>query len=126
MNRAPANQCIAGNLAPSATPPLILCIDDDPEVSRVIESYLRRFDVRVVRAFHGMHGFAEALKQAPNLIIMDVAMPSGDGGTILECLRRNQLTAAVPVVLLSGMRDLALRRKLFALGANQFLKKPIE
>jgi len=105
--------------------PTILCIDDDPEVSGAIERRLSRYDVQLIRAYHGMHGFAEALAHKPDVIVMDLAMPSGDGATILECLRRNQQTAAIPVIVLTGMRDRRLRQRLLNLGANQFLRKPI-
>ena len=105
--------------------PTILCIDDDPDVSGAIERRLSNYDVDVVRAFHGMHGFAEALTHKPDVIVMDLAMPRGDGVTILECLRRNRQTAGIPVIVLTGMRDRRLRHKLLSLGANQFLNKPM-
>ena len=105
--------------------PTILCIDDNPDVSYAIELHLRAFDVRVVRAFHGMHGFAEASRHHPDLIVMDLAMPNGDGATILECIRRNARVAATPVIILTAMRDPVLKRRLFALGADGFLSKPL-
>jgi DNA-binding response OmpR family regulator len=105
--------------------PTILCIDDDPEVSGAIELRLSRYDVHLIRAFHGMHGYAEALAHKPDVIVMDLRMPSGDGATILECLRRNQQTAAIPVIVLTGMRDHRLKQTLLNLGANEFLCKPL-
>ena len=105
--------------------PTILCIDDDPEVSGAIERRLSKYDVHLIRAFHGMHGYAEALRHKPDVIVMDLRMPSGDGATILECLRRNRQTAGIPVIVLTGMRDRDLRHKLLNLGANRFLSKPI-
>lgn len=111
--------------AAKAPTPLVLCIDDDPEVSRLVERCLADWDVKVMRAFHGMQGFAAATKYAPSVIVMDVAMPSGDGPTVLEWLRRNPATARLPVILLSGMRDRRIPRRMFELGADQFLHKPI-
>ena len=105
--------------------PTVLCIDDDPEVSGAIERRLSRYDVHLIRAFHGMHGYAEALARKPDVIVMDLRMPNGDGATILECLRRNQQTAAIPVIVLTGMRDRRLKYRLLNLGANEFLYKPL-
>src|SRR5262245_7831900 len=105
--------------------PTILCIDDDPEVSGVIERRLSRYSVHCIRAFHGMHGYAEALTQRPDVIVMDLRMPNGDGATILECLRRNQQTAAIPVIVLTGMRDRRLKHRLLNLGADAYLCKPL-
>jgi CheY-like chemotaxis protein len=104
--------------------PTVLCIDDDPDVSCAIEIYMRRYVVKVVRAFHGMHGFTEALRSQPDVIVMDLSMPNGDGCAILEILRRNRTTAATPVIILSGVRDQLQMRKMIALGANWFMRKP--
>jgi DNA-binding response OmpR family regulator len=105
--------------------PTILCIDDDPEVSGAMERRLSRYDVRFIRAFHGMHGFAEALKHKPDVIVTDLRMPSGDGATILECLRRNRQTAAIPVIVLTGLRERRLKQRVLNLGADEFLYKPL-
>jgi DNA-binding response OmpR family regulator len=105
--------------------PQILCVDDDPEISRSIEMRLREYLVDISRTFFGMQGFWEAVTDHPDLIIMDVAMPNGDGKFVLESLRSNSNTQAIPVIVLTGMRDAKLRHELFALGANQFLTKPI-
>ena len=112
---------------PSLTPnpPKILCIDDDPDISFAIEQHLRRFELHVIRSFHGMHGFTLAVQELPAVIIMDLAMPQGDGVTILEWLRRNQQTARIPAIVLTGMRDRKLAQKLFEMGADQFLRKPV-
>jgi DNA-binding response OmpR family regulator len=110
---------------PLQSTPTILCIDDDPDVSSIIEMRLSRYDVRVVRAFHGMHGYAEALARKPDVIVMDLRMPNGDGATILECLRNNQQTAAIPVIVLTGMRDRRLKHRLMNLGADEFVYKPL-
>ncbi len=105
--------------------PMILCVDDDPDVSRTIEMRLRSYDVEVKRAFHGMHGIWEAVRQRPDLIIMDLAMPNGDGNYILRCLRANNETATVPIIVLTGMRDPSLPVRLMKEGADAYLRKPL-
>jgi DNA-binding response OmpR family regulator len=104
--------------------PTVLCIDDDPDVSCAVEIYMRRYYVKVVRAFHGMHGLAEAIRTRPDVIVMDLSMPNGDGKAILEILRRNRTTEATPVIIMSGINDRGLIRKVTALGANRFIHKP--
>lgn len=104
--------------------PTVLCVDDDPEITQSIEMHLRPYAVNVVRAFHGMQGFAEAVKIEPDLIIMDVAMPHDDGGSVLGCIRRSAKTADTPVIILTGMRDRAIAREMLALGANKLMRKP--
>jgi DNA-binding response OmpR family regulator len=107
------------------TRPVILCVDDDPEISRTIEVRLRTYDVEVRRAFHGMQGLWESMRKRPDLIIMDLAMPNGDGCHVLRCLRSNKQTATIPVIVLTGMRDPALAARVMNSGADQLVRKPV-
>jgi DNA-binding response OmpR family regulator len=100
-------------------------VDDDPDISRTIELHLGRFNVEVRRAFFGMHGLWEALHAVPDLILLDVSMPQGDGPCVLECLKRNPQLSGIPVIVLTGIRDRHLRRRMYRMGAEQFLCKPI-
>ena len=105
--------------------PMILCVDDDPDISLSIQMRLKPFNVTVTRAFHGMHGICEAVRRPPDLIIMDLAMPRGDGSYILRCLRSNSETDTVPIIVLTGLRDPALASRLIREGANAFLHKTL-
>ncbi|QDV44146.1 Response regulator PleD [Stieleria neptunia] len=105
--------------------PRILCIDDDPEICRTLEMRLSGYQAEVLVAFFGTQGFWEAITDRPDLILMDVSMPSGDGRFVLESLRNNQATERIPVIVLTGMRDPDLRAEMLALGADSFLHKPI-
>ena len=66
--------------------PTILCVDDDPGISTAIQLHLRPYAVQVERAYCGMQGIWESVHQQPDLIIVDLAMPHGDGAYLLECL----------------------------------------
>ncbi len=105
--------------------PLILSVDDDPEVPRMIALRMRSFDVRVERAYFGAQGLCCAVHDRPDLIIMDLGMPHGDGQYVLECLKRNQQTSDIPVIVLTGKRDQQLPQRLLRIGAAQYLRKPI-
>jgi DNA-binding response OmpR family regulator len=72
-----------------------------------------------------MQGIWEAVRKRPDLIIMDLAMPNGDGCYILRCLRDNVQTASIPIIVLTGMRDQALAARVMHAGADHFLRKPI-
>ncbi|MDV6030891.1 MAG: response regulator [Phycisphaera sp. RhM] len=105
--------------------PRILCIDDDPEICRTLEMRLSDYQAEVLLAYFGTQGFWEAITDHPDLILMDVSMPSGDGRFVLESLRNNQATEGIPVIVLTGMRDPDLQSEMLALGADSFLNKPI-
>jgi DNA-binding response OmpR family regulator len=116
---------LASSAQPALQRPVILWIDDDPNVSIAAEVQLRHFDVKLVRAFHGKDGFEQAMRIGPDVIIVDLAMPNGDGTSVVGCLRHHEKTQKAAIIVLTGMRDRALARQLFLLGADQFLHKPV-
>ena len=63
----------------------VLCVDDDPNISEAIARTSVRHGIRVVRAYLGIEGFLKAITENPDVIILDVAMPKGQGTEILEC-----------------------------------------
>src|ERR1700684_3403014 len=77
-------------------------------------------------AADGMASIAEARKHMPDLIILDLGLPAGDGFTVLERLKANDSLALIPVIILSA-RDLNpnMARALKA-GAKAFLQKPVD
>jgi DNA-binding response OmpR family regulator len=81
--------------------------------------------VSVRHTYYGMQGIWESIRDSPDLIILDIAMPNGDGRYVLQCLRSNKNTARVPIIVLTGMRDVKLMRELVLAGADQYLRKPI-
>ncbi|MDV6030926.1 MAG: response regulator [Phycisphaera sp. RhM] len=105
--------------------PRILCIDDDPEICRTLEVRLSAYLAEVLIAYFGTQGFWEAITDHPDLILMDISMPQGDGRFVLQSLRNNQVTERIPVIVLTGMRNPELRSEMLSLGADRFLHKPI-
>ena len=109
----------------SAQSPVVLCIDDDPQVSEVIRDRLYDYEVKLLSAFSGMQGLWLAATNKPDVIITDLLMPMGDGATIIECLRQNANTASIPIIVLTARRESGLRRHMNEIGADGFLNKPI-
>jgi DNA-binding response OmpR family regulator len=105
--------------------PSILCIDDDPGIQSIIELRMRAFEVVVHHAFYGMQGIWDSVRKHPDMILLDMAMPNGDGRYVLRCLRANRDTASVPIIVLTGMRDPKLAQEAFALGVDEYLRKPV-
>lgn len=105
--------------------PRILCVDDDPDIQTTIELRMRKYEVEIEHAFYGMQGIVEAAKSHPDLILMDQAMPHGNGEYLLETVKRNPATSAIPVIVLTGMRDPSLKHRLMQAGAESFLQKPV-
>jgi DNA-binding response OmpR family regulator len=120
-----ANQDRRAPNSPQGRTPLVLTIDDDPDICRIIELRLSPYDVSVERASYGTQGLLESILLKPDVIIMDLVMPNGNGHYVLECLRRDERSASIPVIVLTGMRDPVFRARSLAAGANVFLTKPV-
>ncbi len=101
----------------------LLVIDDDPEVHTLLRHWLAREGYRVEGAADGAAGLARARELRPDAVILDVLMPGVDGWSVLETLRADAELGEVPVIILSMLDD---RRLGFALGASDYLTKPVE
>ncbi len=106
--------------------PNIVCIDDDPDVSRTLKIRLSEYKVNVHCAYFGMQGLWETIKEKPQLIITDINMPQGSGDHIVACLKNNADTKDIPIIVYSGQKDTAIKRQILNLGVNRYLTKPVE
>ncbi len=101
----------------------VLVIDDDPMVRELMQRFLGKEGFRVLLAANGDEGLKLARDERPCLITLDVTMPGADGWTVLGQLKDDPDTADIPVVMLTIVDD---RGRGFALGATEYLTKPID
>lgn len=108
--------------------PLILAIDDRPDNLALLEALLVPQGFRVRPCASGAEGLAAAWGQdRPQLVVLDLAMPEMDGFEVLTRLRADPRSERLPVlVLTANMRDAAMVEKGLALGATEYLVKPIQ
>jgi CheY-like chemotaxis protein len=124
---APAASYSASALAPGAPEPgsrgTVLVIDDDPDARELIRRLLTREGYRVETASDGDDGLRLAKELRPTAITLDVLMPTMDGWAVLTALKSDPALAGIPVVMVTITSDRTLA---YALGATDFLTKPIE
>ena len=101
----------------------VLVIDDDPQARDIIERFLRRDGFEVATADNGEDGLRLAHKLRPAVITLDVRMPEMNGWSVLRALKADPVLHDVPVVMLTMIDD---RGKGFALGAADYLTKPVD
>jgi PAS domain S-box-containing protein len=101
----------------------VLVIDDDPMVRELMHRFLSKEGFRVRMAATGDDGLKLARGERPCLITLDVTMPGADGWTVLGQLKEDPHTADIPVVMLTIVDD---RGRGFALGATEYMTKPID
>jgi PAS domain S-box-containing protein len=105
----------------------ILLVDDDPAVRRVISGILHADGYEVREAVNGHEAFAAVEQFQPNLVLLDVGLPDGDGLEICTRLKEDSRTAFLPIALISGKamkgHDQAAG---FAAGADEYFTKPVD
>jgi DNA-binding response OmpR family regulator len=103
------------------TGPRVLIVEDDPNVSEVVARYLEREGYRVEVASDGAAGLERALADLPDLVVLDLMLPSVGG---LEVCRRLREVAPVPVIMLTARGEEADRIAGLELGADDYMAKP--
>ncbi|HAV92350.1 TPA: two-component system response regulator [candidate division WOR-3 bacterium] len=102
----------------------ILIIDDDEDIISLIKIILENESYSVIGASSGEEGIKTAIKQKPELILLDIMMPIMDGWEILKMLRTEESTRKIPVAMLTCKTD--VKDKLTGLqeGAIDYITKP--
>jgi type II secretory ATPase GspE/PulE/Tfp pilus assembly ATPase PilB-like protein/DNA-binding response OmpR family regulator len=104
----------------------ILCIDDDRDTLNLLEKILTGASYTVITAGGGRQGIVEARNNRPDLILLDVIMPEINGFMVCSQLQADPDTAYIPVVFLTSLGGEKDRAKAFAVGAADYLAKPVQ
>lgn len=104
----------------------VLVADDDRVMSQLLCAMLQSAGHRAVPAYDGASALMAAMRAPPpDLIVLDLYMPAGDGHTTLAKLKQSSKTALIPVIIVSGEKDPHIQAELKAAGAITFLEKPV-
>ena len=106
--------------------PRVLLVDDDRENLEVLADLLEPEGYVVETAHDGLSAVENALRQPPDLILMDVNMPGVDGFEACRQLKNDPRTHLVPVLLVTGLSAREDRIKGMAAGCDDFLTKPVD
>jgi len=109
-----------------ARPFKVLVVDDEPEIVQYVEHVLRRLGHEAIGAGNGEEAVQKALKDPPDLIILDVMMPIMDGFAVCRTLRERDATRLIPVVVMTALQGVENRVKLLQHGADDVLTKPVD
>jgi DNA-binding response OmpR family regulator len=106
---------------PETVAPHILVLDDDPQIRALLEEYLAENGLRVSAASNGKQMLQILADEAIDLVVLDLRLAGEDGMAITRSLREQ---SAIPIVMLTGVRDEADRVMGLELGADDYLTKP--
>lgn len=102
----------------------ILVIDDEPEITEIIQTFLENAGYTVMVENSAVMGVERAKNFSPDLILLDIAMPFMDGYDVCSELKKAKSTSGIPVVFLSGRDAKEDAGRSFKAGGDMFIKKP--
>ena len=103
----------------------ILLIDDDPDFVEAIRTVLESVPYEVVVAYDGGAGLAKVREDQPDLVLLDIIMPTPDGFHVCEKLKSDPALWHIPVIMLtSSLLDSDIR-ECYDIGANSYIVKPV-
>ncbi|CAN5776541.1 response regulator [soil metagenome] len=106
--------------------PLILVVEDDEDTRLLLRTLLEMRGMRVVEELDGKSGLRAAEEIHPDLILMDLTLPTLDGLAATRLIRERATLRHVPVVITSGHADPRAKEAAFAAGCSYYLVKPVD
>jgi two-component system KDP operon response regulator KdpE len=104
----------------------ILIIEDDPDVRRGMQIRFNASQYSTCFASDGVSAIVAARKHNPDVIILDLGLPAGDGFVVLERLKNIRELANIPVIVVSARDTDPNRERAVRAGANAYLQKPVD
>lgn len=104
----------------------ILIVDDDATILRLMCEILSHQGYRFETATNGLEAISKVKEFSPDLIFMDVRMPVMDGYESLRRIKADETISHIPIVMVTGLGDRESKIKGLALGAQDFISKPVD
>lgn len=104
----------------------ILIVDDDPDLRQALRLRLRANHYDTVHAVDGYSAIAQAYKEQPNMIILDLGLPAGDGFVVLDRLQQDDKLSTIPVIVLTARDPQSSEQRALQAGAAAFFQKPVD
>jgi len=99
----------------------ILVVDDEPQIAQIAKDYLQHAGYAVITAGDGSEALALARERRPDLVVLDLGLPTRDGLDVARRLRRDR---SIPIIMLTARVEESDRLKGLELGADDYITKP--
>ena len=104
----------------------ILIVDDEPNIVRTLKDRLEMNEYDIITASNGQEGLERAIKDLPDIILLDVIMPLMDGLEMLEALRRRPECADIAVIMLTARSQTQDIARAKSCGIDDYIVKPFD
>ena len=104
----------------------VLIVDDDKDVVRGLSIRLKANGYNVVFAADGISAISTAKTEKPDVIILDLGLPAGDGFSVMERMAALLSVASIPIIILTAREIFCNQERALKAGAHAFLQKPVD
>ena len=104
----------------------IVVVDDEADILLLVRTALQSAGHEVATASNGQDGLDLIRELRPDLVILDIMMPDKSGLHVLREIKANDTTAAIPVIMLTGLSERAKIQEALDQGAEYYMVKPFE
>ena len=104
----------------------VLVIEDDPVQSRLLTVRLKAAGYHVAVACDGVQSVSAVRRERPDLILLDIGLPGGDGFLVLRRLKAIVHLSAIPIIAVSGRAAETDGERMLAAGADDYFQKPVD
>ena len=104
----------------------VLIIDDDKDWVWMLGMWLQHEGYHVESAFDAAQAITQTINLKPDLVLLDIIMPAGDGIGVLEKLRANAKTINIPVIAITAVKDKQTEESAEKLGISGYFVKPVD
>ena len=99
----------------------VLIIEDEPSICRLIKTVLKTKNYQIIDARTMKEGMSQFMSHSPDIVILDLGLPDGDGLALIKCIRKEYST---PIIVLTARAEEADMIQALDSGANDYIKKP--
>jgi len=103
----------------------ILIADDNRQNCELLDAYLADEDYEITFAYDGQETLEKVAEASPDLILLDIMMPKLSGYEVCSQLKRDEATAAIPILMVTALNERGDIEKAVAAGCDDFLTKPV-
>jgi DNA-binding response OmpR family regulator len=103
----------------------ILIVDDNADTRLILSTRLKAHHYHTVFAADALQVMSVALKERPDVILLDLGLPGGNGLVVLQRLKMNTSLSCVPVIIVTAEDPLVAEARVIEAGAVAFLQKPV-